>query len=481
MSTTRQPTPASAVRLGVARTDITPPVGIYHPMWGAARHHRATGIHMPLYADILYFAPPAGEGTPWVQAQLDMVGLGSRELHEGMRAAVAEGAGVAPSQVVLAYSHTHAGGLFSPDRVSLPGGEMILPYLDEVRGNLRAAAAEAAANAAEATLTYGIGRCSLARNRDYWDADRQMYACGFNPDKPADDTLLVVRATRPDGAVAATVVNYACHPTTLAWDNTLVSPDYVGTLRTTVEEVTGAPCIFTLGACGDLGPRQGFVGDTQVAEANGREVGYAALAVLAGMDPAGQDFVYAGPVVSGATLGTWSHAPWERDRQVEVRAFRGGSNQVMLRQVPRPDPVELQRQMDDFLAQQQAADRRGDPTAARDFGARAERARRWIQRLRSLPAGPDYAFGFTVRQMGDAFWVSCGGEPYNIIQRELRAAFPDHPIIFTVLAGELSVAYLLTAESYGKGLYQEEPSILAAGCLEKLTEAVKESIEELAG
>jgi hypothetical protein len=29
------------------------------------------------------------------------------------------------------------------------------------------------------------------------------------------------------------------------------------------------------------------------------------------------------------------------------------------------------------------------------------------------------------------------------------------------------------------GLYQEEPSILAAGCLEILTEAIQDSIEEL--
>src|SRR4051794_20752813 len=43
-------TPQSVCRLGLARADITPPVGIYHRMWGAATHDRASGVHRPLTA-----------------------------------------------------------------------------------------------------------------------------------------------------------------------------------------------------------------------------------------------------------------------------------------------------------------------------------------------------------------------------------------------------------------------------------------------
>jgi hypothetical protein len=478
-STTLQHNPTSHLRLGIGRVDITPPVGIYHPMWGAARHHRATAIHRPLYADILYFAPIVGEGAPWVQVQMDMVGLSSRELHQRMRDAVAEGAGVNLEQVILAFSHTHSGGLFSPDRVNLPGGEMIMPYLEEVRTKLLAASRDVVANLKECYLTYSTGRCSLAANRDYWDNANNLYACGFNPDTPADDTLLVVRATGTDGKTIATIVNYACHPTTLAWENTKISPDYVGTLRTTVEEATGGLCVFTLGACGDLGPRNGLVGDTEVADANGRQVGYAALSVLAGMDPAGKDFAYRGPVISGATLGAWDHVPQSAQSTADAQIFTGGNNRVELPQKPRPDAAKLEQDLQSFLAQQAEADKRGDALAARDLGARAERARRWLQRLRNIPDGPTYPYAFTVHRLGDAFWVGVGGEPYNALQTALRAAVPDHPIIVTVMAGQPGAAYLLTADRYGKGLYQEEPSNLDAGCLEKLTEAVIDSIEEL--
>ena len=48
MSTRTVRTPTSILRLGYARADVTPPVGIYHRMWGAARHDRASGVHRPL-------------------------------------------------------------------------------------------------------------------------------------------------------------------------------------------------------------------------------------------------------------------------------------------------------------------------------------------------------------------------------------------------------------------------------------------------
>ncbi len=476
-STTLQRVPTSHLRLGIARADITPPTGIYHPMWGAARHHRATGVHRPLYADLLLFAPLQG-GDMWAQVQLDMVGL-SRKSHTQFLQAVADALAIDPSHVIISYSHTHSGGVFSLDRVHLPGGELIPPYLAEVETKLRAAAAEARANLGETYLTYGSGRCDMARNRDYWDDGNNLFACGFNPDTPADDTLLVVRAASPDGTVRATVVNYACHPTTLAWQNTLISPDYVGALRATVEAATHAPCVFTLGACGELGPRRSYVGDTAIADANGEQVAHAALAVLAGMDPVGQDYAYAGPVVSGATLGTWQHVAQDAGHAAAARRFDATSRTIDIPQRARPSIAEVEAQLQEYLNQQADADRRGDALAARDLGARAERARRTLGRLQNVPPGESYAYTYTVRCVGDAVWVGVGGEPYNALQTAIRGAFPGRPVVVSVLAGELAITYLLTADRYGKGLYQEEPSVLAPGCLEQVTAAVISTIREL--
>ncbi len=42
---------------GAARRNVTPPVGMYHRMWGAAIQDRSTGVHRPLWATALALAP----------------------------------------------------------------------------------------------------------------------------------------------------------------------------------------------------------------------------------------------------------------------------------------------------------------------------------------------------------------------------------------------------------------------------------------
>ena len=108
-------------------------------------------------------------------------------------------------------------------------------------------------------------------------------------------------------------------------------------------------------------------------------------------------------------------------------------------------------------------------------------ALRWLGRLDTLPPGQTYPMPFSVYRMGDAIWVTCGGEPYHLIQVELRARFPDFAVLFSPLVGVMNVAYLLPEDRYGKGLYQEEPSLLAPGCLETLIEVISERIAEVAG
>lgn len=484
--TPRLQTPQTRCRAAVARLDITPPVGIYHRMWGAALHDRATGVHRPLTATMLRLEPvqsPHGTGSTdgRIITAIDHCLLDSVEML-AIRLAIAEAAGLPVENVLLCLSHTHGSGWMSRSRSGLPGGEKIGPYLDELAASLGRLAAPLGERLEPATLLYGTGRCGLAKHRDHFDKERGQFVCGLNPEGPADDTLLVARLVATEGERAgrtlATLVNYACHPTTLAWDNTLISPDWIGAMREVIEREEGGSTLFLQGASGDLGPREGFVGDTAVADRNGREIGYAALAALTPLPSPGTEYVYRGPVVSGATLGTWTHQPLaETDLRAQQR-WEWTQLDVELpyrADLPRTDETTAERER--WTAEEARARAEGDEVRLRDCRARVEQCSRQLARLAALQSGPGWKLPVTIGFVGDAVWIFVPGELYQVFQTTLRSRCAGRPILVTTMANDWQPGYIPPASAYGQGIYQEVIAATAPGALEALIEAVERRIE----
>jgi hypothetical protein len=486
-------TPQSRCRAGIARCDITPPVGIYHRMWGAALHDRARGIHRPLTATALWLAQCSAEApreaasvesqseTTMLVLSLDHCLLDRDEI-DLIRAGVRQTTGLPPEQMQVCMTHTHAAGLMQRSRSNLPGGELIGPYLDELAARCGQIAKQAADTAQLATIVYGTGRCDLARHRDFRDPDSGHFVCGFNPDGPADDTLLVARASSDrDDRPLATIINYACHPTTLAWQNTLISPDYVGALRETVERHTrGAKCLFLQGASGDLGPRDGYVGDSFVADRNGRQVGYAALAALASIPPPATQLVYSGPVVSGAVIGTWQHQPLDAAALSALTRWQDSPVDVNLPYRPDlPTQDDTRRDLAEAQANEAAARQSGDEARLRDCRARCEQLTRQLARLAALPAGNAFPYRANLLRLGDAVWLFLPGELYHVFQTTLRNRFPRTPLVVATIANDWQPGYIPASDSYGKGIYQDRVAAVAAGSLEKLIEAVTNAVAAL--
>jgi len=472
-------TPQSICRFGIARRDITPPVGMYHRMWGAATHERSTGVHRPLEAAAMIFAPleAAGPGEELVLVALDHCLLRHREM-QALLAEVCARAGVAEGQLYVCFSHTHGAGLIDPAREKLPGGELIAGYLRQLTQRIVEAVTEARAGLGAATITYASGRCHLAAQRDFWDEKAASFVCGFNPAASADDTVLVARVTGADGKLLASVVNFACHPTTLAWQNTLISPDFVGAMRETIERDTNAPCVFLQGASGDLGPREGFVGDVGVADRNGRQLAYAVLATLEAMPPPRSRFNYTGAVRSGATIGTWAHQPLPEEAvaQKTLWRFRTITVDVPYRaDLPKRDEILTHRAR--WLAEEASAEKAGDALKARDAHAMVERADRELSRIAEKVGGPTLPVTMMLWKTGDAFWLAIEGEHYQNLQTELRQRFPGVPIVVITIANGTRPIYLPCASAYGKGIYQETIALLAPGCLEQVIEEAGRAID----
>ena len=64
---------------------------------------------------------------------------------------------------------------------------------------------------------------------------------GRNWDGPVDRTVRVVRIDDLDEKPVATIVHYACHPTTIAWQSQHATPDYPGMAKSVVRDNSAEP------------------------------------------------------------------------------------------------------------------------------------------------------------------------------------------------------------------------------------------------
>jgi hypothetical protein len=454
--------PAAAAIIGVARRDVTPPAGIYNRAWGAARHDVAEGIHRPMTATAISIRARDG-GEPGSDRPLVLVAVdaGWWQLNDDemyVRGAVLERFGLDPARVMIAFAHTHAGPSLCRADADKPGGHLVAGYLQAFRDAILDAVDESLRTARPATLAWAYGRCGLATNRDLPDPDKPRVVCGYNPAHAADDTLLVGRITEDaTGRVMGTIANYACHPTTLAWDNKLISPDYVGALHEIVETHTGgAPCAFLQGASGELSPAEQYVGDTGIADRNGRWLGYAVLATLESMLPPRTALCYAGVIESGAPLAVWERKPREPPAAVDARLFA-----VPLPLKPLAGEAEIERE-----------------AAACADRVMAERLRRKLRVRQSVGTGETCVTQAWCWRVGDALLVGQPNEAYSAFQVALRRAFPDRAVAVMNLVNGC-VGYLSPAPLHDLDIYQVWQSPFDRPALDVLVDACARSLNEM--
>ena len=446
-------------RIGIARIDITPPVGIYSRNWGAAKHDVAESIHRSLTLTALTLTPLAG-GATLILVDADLGWWKTPQTFHNFQRQLLETLSLESANLIFALSHTHAGPPLMEADDSLPGSDLLRTWMEHVFDSTVHAIRDALKSQFKATLDWHQGRCGLATVRDLPDPDpmKNRIVCGYNPNGKPDDTLLVGRVTDETGQIRATLVNYACHPTTLAWDNKAISPDYVGAMRETIQQATGAPAMFLLGACGELAPRYQYVGDPKIADRHGRQLGFAALATLNGMEPPGTQLAYAETVESGAPLAVWKHQACELSQG--LRAIQTAVD-LPLKNWPSAQELEQQR------------------LACHDR-ALEERLRRKRDIRRSVGDGATYRLPIYAWRIGDAIRIGSCCEPYSVLQQELRRRFPGHTILCMNLING-SIGYLPPEDLYDTDVYPVWQTPFDRGSLEATIETMTSGITQLLG
>jgi len=262
---------------GVARINITPPLGLPLGCW-AARSALAQGAEEPLIAQALVLSD--GERTAAILAT-DLVFVGA-ELAATVRERVGALTGIPANAISLHASHNHSAPSLTRGASigALPDIPAFTRYADGL-GDLLTGAIYAAWRRLEPAA---VG--SLAGHAPGLSGNRVI------KERPVDDSVTVVRVARADGRPLAAIVSMAVHPISVGGVSTSWDAEYVAPLRQTLEsEVPGLECIFLQGCAGDVAPFDWWFGNAEASphgyaarDLLGRGIGEAALALYAAIE-----------------------------------------------------------------------------------------------------------------------------------------------------------------------------------------------------
>jgi len=363
------------LHVGVARADITPPAGITPVIWGAQLNARAEGVDMPLYATALALRD-AETGITAIIVDLDLLLL-PFPIADSFRRAVSDLSGVPFDHVRVSATHGHSGPSLAPTWVK-EGGEFIAAYVESLPARVAGAAWQALRAAQPARVSFGAGHSSLAVNRRQRTSGGRIIV-GRNPDGFVDRTVRVLRFDDARELPLASVVHYACHPILMAWENRVITPDFPGPMRQTVEHVTGAPCLFLQGCAGNSASAtvftEGHTGDPRYYRRAGALLGAEAARVFLDLERPHRRPHFSRVLESGAPLGVFEAGRLEEpDGTLRVATVR-----VPLPVRPFPPPLEalVQTGYIAYTKTDDMVDRFSTPAARRSAACRGRKPVQW--------------------------------------------------------------------------------------------------------
>ena len=259
------------MKLGFAKNDITPRVGVELCGFGPYNCRHSTAVRDRLWARAM--AVEFGQ-TRAVVVSCDLIGTNAR-IVDRVRDLVTQHTGVPPDAVMVHSTHTHSG----PATGSYIGwGEADRPYVETLPQRIAKAAIEAFGRLQEATLSHAEVPCEgMGTNRVHsqWSSlGDSGLDDSWRPEKPelTDTTCHVIKAEAA-GRTVGFLSYFGCHPVVCCGGNRAIHGDYCGVATNMLErEHGGAVGLFLQGAQGDI--------NTSVARADQQE-GLLALDVMA--------------------------------------------------------------------------------------------------------------------------------------------------------------------------------------------------------
>jgi len=441
------------VQLGVSRAIITPPVGI--PLMGTLRDALSDDVQDDLTITALYLSNGA---TALAIAACDLIRV-STPTADAVRTRVAAASTIPFGNIFLNASHTHAVPA-PPDWYEYDGeldNSMRLAverYYGLVEDQMVAAIVHAMTAAQPGRLGAGLGAVRIGVNRREFLPDGTA-ALGENPLGPLDPTVTVVRFDDMRGSPVAVLFHHACHPDVLGPKCRLISPDYVGAARRTVEAISGCPALFLQGAAGDIDPRCGIVNPPDGVDALvrlGSELGCEVGRVYHTINTTRvRDRRVAWPGTLSAVTG-WNYTD-VANRPVSTFSAGSRSFDMPLRELP--PLTEAERMLDEAERQLSELESRSsmlsDRLRARRRVAWARMQREAVRLLR--PSQIQFEMGGFV--LDDLAFIGCPAELFVEIGLRIKDA---SPVAVTMVSGYTNGChfYVPTRAAFAEGGYEIE-------------------------
>lgn len=244
------------LQVGHARACITPPVGVVMMGYGA-RTQGSTGVHDDLWANAVALSD--GAQTLLVLA-LDVCEMPLYTTHL-LKGALVQATGLAPDQVLINTSHTHAGPevgvIVSQDPFTLHEPAYFVTLLQKTADVCQ----RALADLAPATLRVGRALVDVGASRRERTAEGTT-VIGVSRDAPRLAEVTAWQFVREAGPHVVWW-SLPLHGATVIWDNLLISAEWMGATVRAFEAVQDeAVAVFLQGCCGDQNPyreRNSFV------------------------------------------------------------------------------------------------------------------------------------------------------------------------------------------------------------------------------
>lgn len=235
------------LRLGVAKTDITPCT----PLPLAGFGHRGgnfEAVSQPLYARVFFFEQ--GKKRRALLVSADLIWWGTDRMVD-LRDRIKGIWGLEESSIVLHATHTHSGPQTS-GRFTSSLGKPDFGYVEALELTILESIDRAIDDLEVVTVERGSGECCFGINRRKLVGNEITMAP--NEQGPIDTEVSVVRFRTSAESTKAVLAHYACHPTTT--DDNLVSSEFPGVAMENVEAELGEETVaaYLQGCCGDVRP-----------------------------------------------------------------------------------------------------------------------------------------------------------------------------------------------------------------------------------